>query len=325
MRKKRGLKLLILITFFVSLFYLVFYLYSAGVFSIQASCPEQGGICKKSCSPWEMEKGSCSLNNTCCISFEGNTQTIKNAMMYRDLSMCKIIPDSLAKNACQLAVTDSINYDNALEYESSDYCELIQDASMRDLCFNDLSVKLEERDLCYEITSLQKRDTCLISFVDSLQDMPICNNLSTEYHKEVCIKTIAILAKDSSLCSQLNIYSESYDCFKTVNLKMNAPFNVNCQSFSKEECERHRGCQELIINEVREIRDVYGGCARDEKLFCRLTGGNWEKLDNRLMNIKKEGCNCPSGRSYYKGYGCYSCAIFSNEDVRKDCERNLGL
>jgi len=323
MGKKRSskLKYLIIITVIFSLFYLILYLYSSGHFFVERSCPEEGGTCKSSCNAWEIEGLACSQDNVCCIPFE--QETIKLAMENRDVTMCQFISVATAKKACEVIVLDMMDFDKALNFKDSKYCVNIKNSLIKNSCFKDLALEINNPELCDDISTLGTKDECYLGFVKYGGDKAICNQLSSDFNKESCLKKIAELTQDISICSELKIYSESYDCFKKVDLRQRTPFNVECDSLIKEECEQQRGCKPVIINELRSSYEAYGGCARDEELFCILTQGSWQDLPNVIIQTVEKGCICKDNKVYYRGYGCFDCDIFSNEDVRKDCKNKL--
>ncbi|MBU2590135.1 MAG: hypothetical protein KKB39_05240 [Nanoarchaeota archaeon] len=323
MRKKRSskLKYLIVITVIISLFYLILYLYSSGHFFIKISCPEEGGTCKFSCSPWEFEGLACSQDNVCCIPFEENT--IQLAMEKRDISLCQFITTTIAKKSCELAVLDIMDFDLALNFKDSKYCINIKNPSIKDSCFEESALQTNNKGLCSSISSTETKDVCFLNFVQSGEDKVVCDLISSDFYKERCLKKIAEFTQDISICSQLKIYSEYYDCFSKVDLRKHIPFNAECENLNKEDCKNQKGCKPLIINELKQAVEAYGGCARDEELFCTLTQGSWEDMPNAIMRTIEKGCRCKDNKVHYKGYGCFDCDIFSNENVRKDCKDKL--
>lgn len=323
MRKKRlsKLKLLIIITLLISLFYLGLYLYSTGNFFIKRSCPEEGGICKSSCSPWERQGLSCSQDNVCCIPFE--QETIQLAIDKRDASMCQYISNAAAKKSCQDAVLNMIDYDFAQQSGDSTYCAGIDDESVKNSCFKDLALKLHDSQICSLITITETRDSCYFGLVRTGNDGQLCSRMSLDFNIESCMRHIAELTQDSSICSGLKIYSQYYECFKQVDLRKNAPFNVDCESLSRKNCDSVRGCKTLFINELNQAVEAYGGCARNEQLFCEMTQGSWEDITDSVLETVQRTCNCRPGMVYYRGFGCFECSIFTNDDVREECESRL--
>ena len=96
------------------------------------------------------------------------------------------------KNVCFGAVTGGI-----------DYCEKINDESLRYSCYKDVAVKRNYLLICDEIKSDYDKDECYMRIAVKREDNTLCDLLGDKF-REQCHNQISIKKADFSFCKELS-------------------------------------------------------------------------------------------------------------------------
>ncbi|MEW6617692.1 MAG: hypothetical protein AB1333_04750 [Patescibacteria group bacterium] len=319
MQKRRRTKWLLLFsTAIIIAGYAILYMQDTSL--EEAPCSAVGGACRAECLVGEAETGKCG-ELACCIStgLAISNAEIANAVRQRNITMCSNFDES-QKSACKILVLDSIANDFALKYNDETQCEGITNLGIKDSCFQSVAWKTSNMSICSKISTTNAMDKCMIYFAQKQKDWHICaENIKADINRDQCFKQLAIAEKNIEICSQISIPAIASDCLLKAELALNSENNVDCSIIAKEDCSNVKGCKQVLITDPLEsLKDVYAGCARNERHFCETTGGKWVVTRDGLFDV--EDCDC-GAKAYYAGYGCFDCGKFVY--ARNDCLKRL--
>lgn len=318
MARRLRFKVLVISTVIILFTYAAIYTYYSR--DLTKPCEEQGGVCKAGCGFGETEIDTCG-DLECCVPIRmaAASKAIAMAVKQRDILLCTSAEENFQKQ-CKVMVLDAISADQALKYNDVKYCNSILDTPVKEKCYASLAQKTGNLSLCGLIGEDARHDSCYIWFAERRANWGICTDLvNPDFHRDICLKEVAIITKDVAICSQVSMESESADCRLKVDIALNIQNNVDCAMLTKDECLTAKGCRQILINDpLEDLKDAYGGCARDEKYFCLNSKGKWAETGSGLYVA--ESCDCGE-RVYYDGYGCFSCEKFMY--ARDECLRKL--
>lgn len=314
--KTRGSIILLLATIFIVAGYAVLYFSDTK----EIPCSELGGTCKSMCAIGEKQVGSCG-DMKCCISATSTYESsyFSDAVRKRDISLCSQLTLDL-QSSCKIMVMDALGSDMALKYNDIKQCNDIVDSGIKDNCMREIAWKLNNMGNCMNISSKSIKDKCVMFFALKQNDWQLCaNSIEIDINRDICFKQLAIAAKSLAICNEISMGSEAADCNLKVELALHSENNIDCSIVPKAECGITRGCRPILVTDLLEsLKDVYGGCSRDSKYFCRATGGKWV-ISEKIL-VVSETCDC-GNKAYYEGYGCFDCNKF--EFAKSDCLRRL--
>jgi len=144
----------------------------------------------------------------------------------KDFSICRSLKDGTLywdeaklddwKNICLGAVTGDVNY-----------CEKINEESVKPSCYKDIAVKRNDLSICDKIESdnNSNRDECYMRVAIKREDDSLCGELSGKF-KEQCYNQISLQRADFSFCKEY-LGVAQYQCYYHAILLSSEYFDIN--------------------------------------------------------------------------------------------------
>ncbi|HZX12339.1 MAG TPA: hypothetical protein VFE88_02690 [Candidatus Nanoarchaeia archaeon] len=133
------------------------------------------------------------------LSNEARTEcTLRVASVTGDLAICENIP--LDDPFYKTTISRCFFY-VAKFTKDSKLCDTLEDASLKELCYETLAQAARNPALCEKVSDRQ--DECYRSLATHTQDATVCGKISHPQSRDQCYDQVASLKRDPSLCQNI--------------------------------------------------------------------------------------------------------------------------
>jgi len=256
------------------------------------------------------------------------------AVATKNLETCGLIKDNDLRDFCffynsvhvsQVRPCEKIERDPlatlcpALASLNDQYCELLKDYRLKNLCYQQIALKADDAELC-------KGDkTCITKIASRNHSPELCDQISFEQYKSDCKTTVATTNHDESICHGMDKNPKEY-CFYYLALKTG----------DAAYCENIENKNEDMIYEM--VLEIFGRERQYEltRSYCISQVARYkpdiEVCDHIRSNAGKENCRtsalsgiiklnkdpqlCESVGSFYDEMKCYYSTAVNTKDYR---------
>lgn len=227
---------------------------------------------------------------------------------------------------------DDCHYQNALMNESADECKMIENGTLMDICYEELSdVSLAA---CLEVREQSKKDYCVTAFAVSKDDIELCDLL--ESARQSCMKAVdsCIGSDDELLCRALKDsdpdecqsdtscllnYSMQKQDSSACSLIQNPVVATGCESAIKDTDK----CDGLSLQSQRDYcYQIYAQYSDDYLVCTQISENSDYKLNCLSMFAVSEGnyTICTKGMLQLDDrWACYTNYSLASGDI-SGCE-----